>query len=402
VTDDKGASNAESEDDKELFRPLGDYAWPVTPIDRGLKRLLASLVKRFRKDVDKDCVDESRLVAVERSRLDQFVATPTSATLATELDATLSNWLADDSSDTSQVGSGRSRLQTIVLPPCDRDDFLRGWAIDRGHVVVEPPPRNALVCPDDFPGNGYADADILVIPRLEDWFLRHDSGLAGIRELVARLAVSKHRWLIGCNAWAWQFLVKSCHIDATLSDPLVPAAFDADRLRDWLEGLSCRDDGVKYRFRLASSGKDVFSNAGEQDGANEDTMAELAEVCFGIPWVAWHVWRSSLRTTCEPAGTGGDDERQKTFWITGFRHVGTLQSLHRDELLVLHTLLVHGYLPAADISRTVPIPQYKNPVGALVKLGLIEEIDGLHACVPAAYPAIRQRLQDAGFPMDVL
>lgn len=388
----------------ERFRPLGQYAWPDATIDRSIKRVFENLVTRRGDDLDEGGMDDAHLIAVDDSWLDRVAAGPASASLAQELDATLADWLATDPSGAERCCPRDDHVRTVVLPPCDPDNFLGRWASDRGHVVIEPPPREKLLDADDFQtpaDHRTADTELLVIPRLEDWFLRDDVGLAPMRKLVSHIGESRGRWLIGCNSWAWQFLAKSCRVDAVLPEPLVPAAFGADRLRHWLQSLSAREDSVSTRFRLASSGQDVFSNKDKRGRDEKDTLAELAALSLGIPWIAHELWRDSLRMQEEVAGTDDDDTRP-TLWISGFAREFAQLELDRNAMLVLHTLLVHGRLRSSDVYRSVPVPPYLNSLAALRRSGLVVEDDGLHACVPSAYPVIRDRLRDAGYPMDVL
>ena len=390
------------------FRPLGEYDWPSTPVDRGLSRVIASLKKRFLASNDENGLDLPRLEPIESTLLDDIVAPPANEPLMLEMEATLADWLSDP--------DAVPNVQVIVLPPCDEDDFVRGWAESRALPIIDSPGREADELPDIVRGDGA----VTVVPRLEEWFLREHSALVNVRTLIRRMDAasgSGQRFLVGCNSWAWQFLVKSCGIDALFPEPLTFAAFDGPRLHRWLKRLADDEDGNRrLTFRSAGDGRDAFAGTFDEGEDEAGTMSELAERSLGIPWVAWNLWRASLRTSAD--GGGGDENEDgkgagegrvdldgddaETLWITELRDFALPDRKNQDALLMLHTLLLHGSLTEEEIFRTVPVDRYTNALGALVKAGLVRRAEGGYVCVPAAYPAIRDGLSVAGFPMDVL
>jgi len=385
---------AADEPAEKPFRTLGEYEWPNTPVDRGIKRLSGSLKKRFFASDDEEGMDLSRLEPAESALLDDIVAPPANEPLMAELEATLAHWLSES--------DAVPNVQLIVLPPCDEENLVRGWARARGLRVIEAPGRDACGLPDELIRR---DGAVAVIPRLESWFLREDTSLGNVRELIRRIDDSGQRFLVGCNSWAWQFLVKTCGIDALFPEPLTFAAFDGPRLHRWLERLSRGRNGRELTFRSARDGRDAFAEELERGADQASTMSELAERSLGIPWVAWNLWRASLRTSADPDGRGridldGDDA--ETLWVTELRDFALPDRKNQDALLILHTLLVHGGLTEEEIFRTVPVDRYTNALGALIGAGMVQRSGGVHECFPAAYPAVRDGLNVAGFPMDVL
>ena len=70
----------------------------------------------------------------------------------------------------------RPGVKLVVLPPCDPNHLLQTWAQQHGHCIVQPPSRDAVLNDEvQFPPDCDPGA-LLVIPRLEYWFLRHQRG----------------------------------------------------------------------------------------------------------------------------------------------------------------------------------------------------------------------------------
>lgn len=244
---------------------------------------------------------------------------------------------------------------------------------------------------------------LLVIPRLEHWFLRQRDGLRAVRALLAQLAAQERRCLIACNSWSWRFLVKAVGADVLLPRPETLAAFDADQLRNWFGQHTADDAGRPVTFRLASTGEDVL--AVDRHGALVSShLQQLAARSFGIPWVAGALWRASLRLR-----TASDDlpERAlratahdvRTVWVTDVDDP-RMPRHHEDQaLLVLQALLVHESLTAAELDAVLPSTGEADVLPALLAAGFISRDARLYRVCPAAYPRVRRSLQAAGFPV---
>lgn len=385
-----------SEDDLKRFQPLGDYDWPSSSVDRGAGRALGAFFKRIFTHDDTSGIDADRLNPATKKLLDQVAAPPAIQPLMRELTATLEGWI--------KASSPSTLLQTIILPPCDREAFLAAWAEKMELPVI---PADASL--EDVAQALQCDAAAclpVVIAKLETRFLRTADGLKDIRALIGLLATTRRKVIIGCNSWAWQFLVKSCEIDSVLSTPLTLAAFDRERLAHWLASLSDKAAQNGYRFKLAKNGRDVFSGPRDED-PSDSYMGELARKSLGIPWIAWSLWRSSLRTESASHDTDRDAKTLSdvdTFWISELSNYALPDRHDQNALLVLHTLLIHGELSPAQIEATVPLPGYTNVLNALTEARLIvlDDNTGTYHCAPVAYPSIRDGLRLNGYPMDVL
>ena len=371
-------------------------------------RVVSKSVKRmFRKGEEAPYIADANLKRAFDGSLDREVAPPACPALLAEIDQEISGWLAD---------SGPTlRMKLIVLPPCDRSRIIAGWASGHGHEMLEPPARDVLTNPGlgGFPEISSVDRDsLLVIPELERWFLRHRNGLDNVRHLISELRQSEQRCLIGCNSWAWAFLVAATSIDLALPKPVTFQPFGGDRLRDWFIHLDKESEGDPTTFRLASTGKDVLMAGEDEDsgGKVSDHLKRLASRSLGIPWVAWHLWRRSLRSDLsgEAEGTAKVDTddvphaREKTLWVVDSDSLKLPPGHEQVSLLVLHALLIHGGLTSDELRAVLPTVGGRFIVAGLVKSGFVEQRGEVLVCSPTAYPTIRSKLQTDGFPVDTL
>ena len=313
------------------------------------------------------------------------------------LDEQYGTWAHDDSAD--------PRLRAVVIPPCDTTEILATWAQKRGHALLHEPGRVALA---NLPFKDIADSiqgeGLLVIPRLEQWFWRERNGLHAMRFLLSQLAESGRRCLIGCDSWAWRFLVKAVDVDLVLPQPQTFEPFDARRLCDWFTRMARDADGTTTTFRLAGNGYDVL--ACDEDGEPHNAyLRQLAARSGGIPWVAWHLWRKGLRLSAgkEPLSerakkaTAGD---ARTVWIVDVEDLRLPPSNGDRSLLVLQALLIHGGLTAAEVDAALPATGEPDMLVALSNAGHLQRKIGSdqYRIRPTAYPAVRQALKAAGLP----
>jgi len=374
------------------FRPLGQYNWPSSPVNRGLDTVLSQIKKKLRPPSKEAGIDPEKLGLAPDRFLSRIAEPPAHFPLMAELNETLANWVTQ--------APTTDRVRTFVLPPCDRENLLGQWAEAHGlQVFAIDRTLTELDALDD------PEASPLVIPKLERRFLRSRDGLHDIRCLLDRLATMERRIIIGCNSWAWQFLRKSCEIDLIFAQPMTFQAFGKQRLRSWLGTLALDPaDGKNLCFRSSTTGQDVFGN-GEGETEVSAFMTDLAKRSLGIPWVAWHLWRDSLHVEQDPSEDTDPseiDSNQETVWVTDLRSPTLPSRSDQNALLVLHALLIHGGLTQDQIVQTVPLVSYTHVLASLQRVGLIDKTDGFYACLPAAYPAIRDALNNNGYPVDSL
>ena len=425
---------------------LADYQSPGMPAEHVVRALWRRIRERFQSSKPGPVRAGSRLQTTTLKALDEVAGPPACGPLMDDFDAAVCDWLD---------GPGATFHCVVVLPPCDPADVIGSWAQSRGHAVLRAPARDhshaltVIAAAKRRPGaadsqgrpEGQADAPLLVIPQLETWFLRRRNGLQAVRALLAELQQSERRCLIGCNSWAWAFLVRAAGAALVLPSPRTFVAFDAKRLQAWFAALGAAEGGAgRTAFRLASSGADVLATK-EGGALASNYLEELAARSNGIPWVAWHLWRSALRTGIDalqarkknghPPATGalqqgaegapeapvvapespnitntpntpetpGGQASERTFWITGVPDPDLPHHHDDNALLVLHALLMHGALDAAELLSVLPDATAAEVLPALLRNGFIEQRQGRLSVLPSAYPAARRALLADGFPV---
>ena len=413
---------------------LADYRSPSMPAEHVVRAVWRHIKQRFQSSEPASVRPDNRLQTTTLKALDEVAEPPAYGPLMDDFDAEVRAWLEEP---------GGSFHCVLVLPPCDSNDVIGSWAKQRGHAVLCAPARDrghALSviagtdknAPEDAENGGVAsqsDIPFLIIPRLELWFLRQRNGLKAVRALLAELQQSERRCLIGCNSWAWAFLVRAAGAGLVLPSPRTFAAFDGKRLQAWFAALAAHPGSGGAAFRLASSGADVLETKG--DGAlASNYLEELAARSNGIPWVAWHLWRNALRTGIDAseaqkkkghAEAAGQQEahasaqteageslkngayaNERTFWIQGVPDPSLPRHHDDNALLVLHALLIHGALSSAELLSVLPDATAAEVLPALLRAGFIEQREGRLSVLPAAYPAARRVLLADGYPMGEL
>ena len=383
--------------DLPIFQPLDAYLRPSMPTEEIYRRL----VRRARLALERTKKTPSEEVGVlQRATLrmlDDVVAPPACGNLLRELEESVADWIADPAPP--------SRLWVAVLPPCDANTVMEAWAREHRHQIMRPPERAALLSGEKqtFPelqGNG-----VVVIPRLENWFLRHRNGLTTVRMLLAALGRTRRHCVIGCNSWAWAFLGKSASADTMLPVGRTFQPFDAVRLGRWFSELATSEHTKTVTFRLVDGGEDVL--ALDDKGIPEsDHMKKLAARSLGIPWVAWHLWRTGLRSELPKEADEHDERRQAsgdadTLWVTELEEFVVPVDHKQDVLLVLQALLIHGSLSGPELGLVLPAGSWQTVLPIMLRARLVRKDGEMLSCAPAAYPAMRDELSAAGFSMPV-
>ncbi|WP_235908686.1 hypothetical protein [Roseiconus nitratireducens] len=375
------------------------------PAEAGLRRWTTKLIQRVRGKEENPFVARDKLRLASSDRLDRLVPPPACGPLLREMQETFADWIEEPEPS--------NWMQLVVLPPCDRNNLVQQWAEQQQFEVVAAPQRDRILTAGDaselpaveLPAVESAAAQgehVLVIPRLEQWFLRHRRGLDLVRCLLDRLALLRRHCVVGCNSWAWGFLSRAVGADLALPHPVTFESFTTDRLQGWFGELAENGETEARTFRRSLDGKDIFAT--NEDGAPQsDYLATLAAQSFGIPWIAWHLWRSSLRLGPKPED-GGEEKfpDEQTLWVTEPEEFDLPASHRGSALLTLHALLLHDTLTAEQVHTVLPSIDESNLLTALINNGFVEQENDHFRCRAVAYPTIRRALNDAGFPMDRL
>ncbi len=369
------------------------------------------------------------LERIPPSRLDRIVPEPEWAGVARALEAALDGWLASDTPG--------PRVQVVVGAPHDgTPEAIVAWAQARGWSVIEAPRRDEVLAGgEEWMGRltGGADEPV-VIPRLEACYLRHHQGLALIRRLVDWLLARRRRCLIGCSSWAWAYLCRAMALGSVFPPPLTLQALDQERLQHWFADLATRSHDTPPAFRQSDNGKWVLpppapaEGAGGGGGGDEDSEAKpeisgfmgyLAAHSRGIPGVAWAIWRHGLRLVPDQKEDEGEEDREAreeaqardahtpTYWVRPWLQIRlptVPEPPGRDVLFVLHALLLHGRLSARDLSRILPLSDFRilQLLDTLQVRSVLEPVGEEWQVAALGYPAVRQALVQEGYLVDGL
>lgn len=381
------------------LQPLGHYVTPALPTTGALRMFASKFRQRFSTKTSEPFIADDQHSKASAEKLHGIAATPACGSLQLEIDRTFDAYVSPSSSDSS--------IQVVVLPPCDESNVMKTWAFESSFDVVDPPSRqslmgNELVSKPELTGVG-----VLVIPNLERWFLRSHDGLHAIRALLNSLDHLERKCIIGCNSWAWAFLSKALQVNLLLPSANTLVAFDDVRLHAWLAELALSENEEAINFRSTESGENIFDI--NEDGALKcNYITILAARSYGVPWVAWHLWRNSIRSVDgellkkKRTELGNNELSQHTTWLAPLVELTFPTGSTKDQLLVLHALLLHGSLTASELAYVLDGPEYWNLVPSLINAKIIKkEHENVH-CHPMAYGVIRDALSTAGYSMDVL
>lgn len=385
--------------DNDAFVALSEAEPPTMPAEERFRSLVARVHAVLKPKETKPVIASDRLKRTTLDRLDEVVAPPACGPLLEELDRAVASWRG--------TRAKRSHLMLIVMPPCDETAIVELWAKQNGHRILPAPARGALIASGTADVPDLAGEDLLVVPRLEDWVLRHRDGLRAVRALLAAMDGARRPIVVGCNSWAWAFLGKAAGADLLLPDPVTFRPFGAPRLHDWFSELAAPDGTPALRFRLPKTGEDVLARNAD-GGPASDYLETLAARSRGIPSVAWHLWRRSLRSRDE--GVAADaaklatdrDPGEQTLWVAALDEYVLPQAQQQTALLLLQALLIHGPLTAEHLGLVLPIVGDSSIAPVLVRAGFLTRQADAFACCAAAYPAIREGLAAAGLPMGVI
>ncbi|MDB2439392.1 hypothetical protein N9W89_11805 [Hellea sp.] len=370
--------------------PLKDYKSPSLPAQRAASLWAAKFLSRV--STGSELIAPNELDDIEASHLDALAAPPACKPALEALETETSDWLENPHRS--------PRVKVFVMPPCDDNDVIEAWANAHDFSCLKPPKLSDIAAGIKAVSLPKTD-QVCVIPRLEDWMIRTYKGLHMMRALLKAISNSDGRFVIGCNAYAWEFLRRAVRVDHYLPEPITFAPFEGPDLRDWFAEISDAPQSETYTFKDQKSGEDILD---EQSERGEAYFKTLAATSHGIPWVAWSLWRGSLLT--KPP-TEKDDDKElvdnlHTLWVSSLQELSLPGSDSDMSLLVIHSLLIHNGLAESVLPDVLPNLGNLSVIPLLLDAGILHRQGGKLKCRPEAYPAIRKGLSASGFPMGVL
>lgn len=346
------------------------------------------------------------------------------------LDTFFENWQTDQPSNQKPLSANRVQI-IISAPHSGVADALTHWANTHKLTLVAPPSVDQILFDNDvwldcLPAE--PNDTILIVPSLEKCYLRHAAGLGLLRQLLSYILQQHCRCVIGCSSWAWVYLTDAINIGVLFPKQWTLQALGGPQLQQWFGQLGPSHESSKISFRQADTGAFVISPPSPSDSRTHDDqqatkndkkkstfLTDLAAHSRGNPGVAWSIWRNSLRREAEKKeaekeatdSSSKEAAQENTIWVTPWHNV-SLPYLHglngHRELFVLHTLLLHGKLSLKHLIELMPFSSFEieQTVDYLKNLGVLELEEGGWQVTAIGYPATREALASAGYPLDCL
>lgn len=404
------------------FLPASEFQRPPLPRREAVRRGFGSAWEHVRHSTGLELGRRRDLRSIPNHLLEWAAPPPSSTQAVLSLEATLQSWLEDDES-----------LVQVVLdtPGSGVEQIVKDWARRVGWKIIAPPTVPQIL------GGGEDWLDDLmrgggtpfVLPRLEKCYLRHYDGLDLMNRLLDWLVSTRQKCLIACDSWAWAFLSQAAQVEAALAEPWVLAPFNGARLQFWLPSLARRTYRGAFVFRRADTGRLIFPRADSDEEedlrrtipdsldyygewVNVDYyLKQLAAHCRGLPGIVWAWWRRCLQVSNDvEIGTAVQQEaaldRGYTVWVQPWSQLKPVTIPPRwgsEVFFVLHALLLHGEMSAETMGKLLPLNdnQIRQSLHNLAKVEIVNQIHGLWRVTLLGYPAVRQKLENEGYLVDV-
>lgn len=394
---------------------LGDYAIPSDTVEQKIRSGIGALWKKIaaREPPREEPVHaEDDLQKLSSAQLGAIAPMPRWHAAAEALDTRLETWLADES-------PARPVVFLVSPPHSYREDILLVWAKRRGWRVLDPPGPNTVLTQDGrWIRDKFGGPLPWVFPRLDHCYLRHAHGLGLVRRLLDDMSAGNlGRGIVGCDSWAWTYLMKIWH--GRHAEVLTTQAFDQGRMERWFGNLSAGVGRRRLDFRKTLDAQYVLppvAETDEDDAASprmSSFLTHLAAHARGIPGVALAFWRNSLRRGPEQPDAGDEGETENvwhptapsTIWVPPWDAVQKPEpptEKDRDLAFVTHSLLLHSGMAVDILAETLPcsMSRIMKALSLLAEAGTAAEIEGIWRITARGYPAARQFLSLEGYLTD--
>ncbi|WP_231561777.1 hypothetical protein [Nitrosococcus oceani] len=333
-----------------------------------------------------------------------------------------------------------SQAQIVVGAPFSGiTETLEHWAKHRGIKIIKPPSPETILNQEQqwlqrLEEEGSARP--LVISHLERCYLRHHHGLKLIRQLLQWLSTRPGYCVLGCSSWAWAYFSKALQAEKLFSIPWTLGALNQERLQQWFSNLNTSQQQETFIFRQLDNGDFVIPPSRDDSFTKRTTqkrftsvsvdsddtarteastfLTDLAAYSRGNPGVAWALWRQSLQGVPETKNDDHDHAsdldkptQNHTIWVkpwSQIQHLALSESADRSTLQILHTLLLHGPLPASLLIELLPLSGFeiRRILTYLEYRNFLISARGQWQLTPLGYPAVRQALEEEGYLLDSL
>jgi hypothetical protein len=395
--------------------------------DKPASEKARSLIRLFRDRIwgsqeNEQQVDiQAELRTVPQKLLDWIAPFPDWTEPSEEIFSITRPWLENQDSE--------DLFRVFIAPPGGGlGDILAVLAEKKGWPVISAPDYAQLMTRDFWWVDKIPKSNEvpLVIPKLENLFLRHYNGLEHLRILFEKLFYSGQRCVIGCNSWLWKYLEVAMNFGDGFSEPYYMQSFNAEQMQQFFCDLEAQKGQNTTVFRQSDNGsfilpfditaegkldKDLID---EYQGHDDDFPAfflkKLAVEARGIPLVAWAIWRNSLKLAPEEevadaARDAAVADRGKTIWVKPFEKIVIPRMPANSGQLacfLLLFLLIHDGLPPDVIYELLDFEKDKiiSLLHRLKKAGIVVAERGLWRVSWQGYPEARRFLAQEDYLLD--
>lgn len=231
---------------------------------------------------------------------------------------------------------------------------------------------------------------LIVIPRLENCFLRCIHGLEGVEWLRDTILANRsHFWLVGCNHWAWEYLDRVCQLKAYFDAVIQLPTLSGEQLQSWFSPVTT---GVLLDWSTA--------DADEQADRSQQYFKALADTALGLSRVAAGLWVNSLRYPPDREDNAAPlPSLTKTELRVARARCPDLPKLQAAERFLLFSLLLHGKMTLPRLALSLGETQglIQAQARTLRQAGIIREQQQQFSVRPAHYPQLRLDLANSNF-----
>lgn len=368
----------------QSFSALTEYKAPAIPATKIAAKYWQKTKALLMRDNDQPYMPSDQLAYADATALRHFFPAASYQLLLDELNATLLGHL-----DTKAPHP----VFWICMPE-GNPDLLASWADAEGYGLLSPPPRAQLLNQQNAITQS-RQGGVLVVPALEQWFLRHHQGVNAVRATIAELLSHDGPVVLGGNGFALMLLQQLCTDQDIWPKALTFRPFKTERLYPWLYRNIYKGETRTFVIKESVSGKDLFGESITDPIPVRSLFNRLAADSLGIPWLAWHILTSSLKTRKQvEEGEASVRDSSAELWLhtVPTRNEQALRS--KNAKFILHAIAIHGSLTQKELLMVLPCQ-----LAALTDLcleGYLLQEGESYRINPLCYATIYHALKAAG------
>ena len=298
-------------------------------------------------------------------------------------------------------------LQAVADAEPDQTLTYQGLPIQLVHWSARPDVKSLPQKLQQFSHQQLSDGEreIVVIPCLEDCFLRSVYGLEGIDYLREHLLNDPSKfWILGLGQLGWQYLQAIYALDTYSHQITHLAELSGEQLSNWLEPVVSKLD-IEFQ---PSSLHSKFTN--KKLNWREKYFKALADESDGVDTVAMQLFLNTLQILddCpkdddneQPANSESPDRLQRYKIRAKSPKHPSLPDFPGESIYLLYALLLHRTLTKQELADALGliVKQIEHQIQSLRKAGVIEQKNQNLRLNPVYYPTVCNKLAGDNFTL---